>query len=372
MVWCLIWQLLGGEDEDESNGDSKFTFLHDQPDKNDSESEKSSDEHSSSFAFLNLSSASPQESVTKDKVVDTDGTGDIGSTAEPHTQPTEKQTQPTQKAETSNIRTKPLPKSAGGRAVGRQAPPTGANKKKKWKAFRPGGVQQTEQTDGEVPSIATSNEKLTTSEEKLIATSEEELATTSQVDGETPSVFTSNVGKPPSVSEDDVEDTKQASVKSEDCSQTQNLVDDEIKEERSQVEESVIDCITMETQEEATKNQAVPADVGSPANVDTLAEGVVSAETLSEPVALDTVDESQALEEVFGNYRIELSGEDSLAALLQSYESNVKKIRFVVVIEGRGGEGWGGVGWGGVVALSSLSLGIFVSCGGSDSFVMHT
>ena len=42
---------------------------------------------------------------------------------------------------------------------------------------------------------------------------------------------------------------------------------------------------------------------------------------------MDTVDESHALEEVFGNYQVELSAEDSLAALLQSYDSSIKKIR---------------------------------------------
>ena len=343
-VLCyLIWQLLGGVDEEESSCNSSFSFLHDQPDKNDSESDKSDNEQSSSFAFLNLSSASPQESQSKekekglqlDKVDDAGGADVICSTAEPQTQPAEKQPQPTEKAESLNIRTRPLLKSPGGRTTGRQALPTGAIKKKKKKAFRPGGVQQTEQTDGEVPSITTSDNKLitvTTSEEKLVTTSEEELTTISQLDGGASSVFTSNVGKAPSVSEDDVEDTKHATSECQDASPNPNLV---VKDD--QVEEPVIDYVTMETKEKAIDNQAEPADITSTANLSTPAEGV-GADSVAEPITLDTVEESHALEEVFCNYHIELSGEDSLAALLQSYESSIKKIRYLVIVEGREGK----------------------------------
>ena len=240
---------------------------------------------------------------------------DVEKTAESQAQPAASAHHP---VETAEIRSTPLLKSPGGRTAGRQAPPTGANKKKKKKkAVRPG-----QQTDGEVPLVTTSQEKLiTTSEERLF---EED---TDQVEEKTPSADVLSEGIDPAGSSDDVESTNQVTNENELSPENQSLVEIETQEIDDKVEESLIGVVAMETRDNLVEDKAESGDVSSPASLSAAVEDVVTDGSTVEAVAMDTIDESHALEEVFGNYQVELSGEEGLAALLQSYDSGIKKIR---------------------------------------------
>ena len=101
---------------------------------------------------------------------------------------------------------------------------------------------------------------------------------------------------------------------------------DKLSQQLIEIEEKevVTDEVAMET-----KQPSVGVVEDSPKTSEPEGGVVTSSteESTSHPVAIETVNESDTLEEVFGNYRIELSGEERLGALLQSYQSGIKKIR---------------------------------------------
>lgn len=331
----LLWQLVGVDDDDnDGNGGSQFSFLHDHQSKDeegggDIESDKSDDgQTSSSFAFINSSTSlqEPHPQDPKEAAVATD----TGSESEPlKAEPTKTKEAVSPPPQSTQAKLSPLEptllltrerevkssspqRTGGGRSAGRQLPPTATNKKKKKKAIRPGQQQTTaSQVDGDVPSINTSQEKESESKDVV------------SLEVERPALISNPKEEvDPSISRSDDTSTSAAPEKSS----SEHSLENQDNEEQLSIDE--VTC-TMETKQMSTETQSEPVGVVREE------VGVVSTATeepVSQPVAMETVDESDALEEVFGNYHIELSGEEKLSALLQSYQSGIRKIRWVTIL----------------------------------------
>lgn len=323
------------EDKGESNEASSFSFLHDhQGDKGqESDSEKSnSDEPSSSgFAFLNTTakeSEQAEDDQQRETVKDDQPTSrERGEKMEQKDTATDSKHEAEVSSPLSSVKSNDLPslpqptivkgeessitgrsptKMGGVRAAGRQLPPaSGAiKKKKKRKAVIPG------------------QERMATS--------------SSQAEPESTSSSKSDLSS--RVDDDMVAPHEEGSVHSEqliDIAAASSEHGGEEMVERCPNEEVTIDS-TRDTaaisQENVHSTPTPEEDVPSVAteDVDTTHTNSQKEPLTPEPVAVETAveeAESHALEEVFGNYRVELSGEESYAALMESYQSSIKKIR---------------------------------------------
>ena len=312
---------VGGEDDEETNGDSKFSFLHGPQSNDGGDSDKSEEEEESSsgFAFLNPSTGSepeprpPEEVVPEAKSEERVGSDVIDGESTSQPAPLQPALPLTPEKE---VVTKSPFKSPGVRTAGRQLPPTAANKKKKKKAIRPGHQQTTTaQSDGEVPPIITNLDE--EGRPKVVDDPEEKGPLVPICQREEEEGAIDQKEEAPSIKQSDAAAKDKSRDKSEDEQSQEQLIEIEDKE-------AIVDEVTMET-----KQPPVGIIKDSPKSSE--AEGGVvtssTEETTSQPATIETVNESDTLEEVFGNYRIELSGEERLGALLQSYQSGIRKMR---------------------------------------------
>ena len=307
------------EKEESNNGASSFSFLHDTSVGGGSESEKSGDEGASSFSFLNP--ASPPSGGDKQSQVEdrspvssqSEISKDVGEVV-----PQVSLAPSVAVKEKEYVKSTSPFKSLGSRTSARQAPPTSATKKKKKKAIRPGQVQSEGDPPSNIPPQAKEKEgslvSIGESVDSPSTPSHHEEETDGQEQGDAPTV------------------TVQITSTDDDRNETTNLVVLEPTNERS----NPVEEVAMETKQSDTTVDVEPKDKSKVNDKDSTSETrseSIATETASkgdsrsESIAVDTVDESHELEEVFGNYRIELSGEDNLTALLESYQSSIKKIR---------------------------------------------
>lgn len=298
-----------GNEGDGGNGESSFSFLHDKSVGGVSDSESNNGEESSSFSFLNPSPSieDPQPPATQSPTTDqSDASKDLADLAPQVPLPRPQATMEEEK--TLDVKPAPYFKSPGSRTAARQAPPTGANKKKKKKAIRPGQQVHVEE-DAPLITPPQTHE----GESGLVSTRD---------DGDLPSISSSHedsfkVDGDTSQEHGDVLTIADNIIQVETNDEHQKPVDVEATDGRS----SPLDKVSMET----NQPDAVVDDDAKHSRSESIT--METANAMLESVAVETMDESHALEEVFGNYRIELSGEDSLAALLQSYQSSIRKIR---------------------------------------------
>ena len=311
------------EDKGDDNEESSFSFLHDRQGNrgHDSDSEKSSNDEptSSGFSFLNTAPKETQDDQQRETGEDgqpTPGEGeekmeqnnastDSKHDAEVSMASSDKSSelpslpQPTViKGEESSITGRSPLKVGGGRAAGRQLPPpSGAVKKKKRKAVIPG------------------KERMATSS-----------GASNQAEPESPSSSKSDLSS--RTTDDMVLPHDEVSEHSE------QLIDIAASSEHGG-EELVEGCLTEEvTIKPAQDTTTIPEENVNVAmateDVDTADTSICQEPPTPEPVAMETADEeaeSRTLEEVFGNYCVELSGEESYTALIESYQSSIKKIR---------------------------------------------
>lgn len=314
------------EDKGENNEESSFSFLHGRQGYKgqDSDSEKSSsDEQSSSgFAFLNTTPASPREPQQggdgqhREMVEDQQPTpGERGEKIEQSDTPTDNKHDTEIKTPSSDKSTenpsllqpivvkgeessKSPSKVGGGRTAGRQQLPA-SGKKKKRKAVIPG------------------KERMATSS-----------SASSQAEPESPSSSKSDLS---SRANDDT--APPHNEVSEDSEQLIDIAISPRHDKEDEVENCLTEEVTIQPVEDTpniTEDHVQSSDIAmATEHVDTT-DISIQMESTPEPVAIETADEeveSRALEEVFGNYRVELSGEESYTALIESYQSSIKKIR---------------------------------------------
>ena len=322
----------GGEEETDSNGTSHFSFLNNPKDKDgndESDSEKSNDEHSSSgFSFLNQPSDTPCEQQAHEEEDQGHGleqmkalSGSEGSSGD--AKPQTSLFQPTEKEEKSNVMSR-SPLKSPGQKVGRQLPPAAAHKRKKKKAVRPGQENiVASHAEEESPSVVVAMDTAKDSDHgsENVEQSQEVTELETQKVNESSSVVAAM---------DTAKDSAGSSENIEQSQEVTELEETQKKEVQEEVDGSLTEDVTIETEQplvDVTNENNVPS-----LDVSMAAENVPSVtgaqeDPTSNTDVLDVEDESHALEEVFGNYHIELSGEDNLAALLQSYQSGIKKIR---------------------------------------------
>lgn len=321
------------EDKGKNNEESKFSFLHDRrgdkgqdSDSSDSEKSSSDEQNSSGFAFLNTTPVSPREAEqgggdqqreavedqqltpreTGEKVEQKDTSTDSKRDTEVNTPSSEKSSemslllQPAVvKGEESSITSRPPLKVGGGRAVGRQMPPASGAKKKKRKAVIPG------------------KERMATSS-----------SASSQAEPESPSSSKSDLS---SRTNDDTAPPHNGI--SEHSEQLIDIAANPRQDGDEQVESCLTEEVTIQPVEDTstiTEDHVQSSDVALATEYVDTTDTNVQKEPTSEPVTIEIADEeaeSHALEEVFGNYRVELSGEESYTALIESYQSSIKKIR---------------------------------------------
>ena len=313
------------EDKGEDNEESSFSFLHDRQGNRgqDSDSEKSSNDEptSSGFSFLNTTPKETQDDQQKELHVVEDeqpSPGERGEKIKQNDTSTDSKrdsevTMPSPdksselsllpqatvvKGEESSIAGRSPLKVGGGRAAGRQLPPaSGAVKKKKRKAVIPGKER-----------MATSSGASNPAEPESPSSSKSDLSSRTTDDTALP--------------HDEVSE------------HSEQLIDITASSEHGG-EELVEGCLTEEvTIKPAQDTTTIPEEninvSMATEDVDTVDTSIHQEPPTPEPVAMETADEeaeSRALEEVFGNYRVELSGEESYTALIESYQSSIKKIR---------------------------------------------
>ena len=311
-------EAVDGEEEDGEA--SSFSFLRAHQGKGqDSDSEKSSDEQTSSgFAFLNTTSGSPRDThqgegrqlepvedqtekqpapeergeKTEQNDTSIDSKGDVEAKSPTSTDKSFEVMallQPAAIKEVKSSITSRSPFKVGeGRSTGRQAPLVGgAKKKKKKKAVRPGQPTSTSQA-----------------EQDNLSSSKSDLSSRANDDN--------------------------SSEVSEHSEQLIEIAASSGNDKEQKVNGAVSEEITIQPSADTT---TIAEDNVQSSDVAMATEDVVTSvqkEPTPEPVTIETADEeaeSRALEEVFGNYRVELSGEESYTALIESYQSSIKKIR---------------------------------------------
>jgi hypothetical protein len=341
-----------GESEDgkrESNEESSFSFLHDrQGDKGqESDSEKSgSDEpNSSGFAFLNTTTKESEQGkddqqreavkdeqiIPGEKIEEKDSSSESKHKAEVSTRSSSIKSsdlpplpQPTLvKGEESSGTARSPVKMGGGRAAGRQLPPaSGAvKKKKKRKAVIPGQERMAPSSNQAEPeSTSSSKSDLSSRIDDDMAAAHDEGSEHSEQLIDIAAASSEHGG------EEMVEGcpNEEVTIKS---SQDTTTVPQENVHPIPTPKENVH---PIPTPKENVHPIPTPKESMATEDVDTTDTSIQKEPPTPEPVAVETADEeaeSRALEEVFGNYRVELSGEESYTALIESYQSSIKKIR---------------------------------------------
>ena len=340
----LIYAGNGGSEDDkgESNEESSFSFLHDhQGDKGqESDSEKSNSDEPSGFGFINTTAKESEDDQQRQIVKDEEPTpGERGEKMDQKDTSTDSKheaevssplssiksgdlpspPQPTQvKGEETSITGRSPMKVGGGRAAGRQLPPTSGavKKKKKRKAVIPGQERMaTSSSQAEPESTSSSKSDLSSRvDDDMIAAHEESSEHSEQL-----------IDIAAASSEHGGEEIAPASSKHGGEEMVERCPNEEV------TIKSTRDTATV-SHENVQSTPAPEGDVPSVAteDVDTTDTNSQKEPLAPEPVAMVTAAEeaeSRALEEVFGNYRVELSGEESYAALIESYQSSIKKIR---------------------------------------------
>lgn len=346
----------GGSEDDkgESNEESSFSFLHDhQGDKGqESDSEKSNSDEPSGFGFINTTAKESEDDQQREIVKDEEPTpGERGEKMEQKDTSTDSKHEAEVSSPLSSIKSGDLPsppqptivkgeessiigrspmkeessitgrspmKVGGGRAAGRQLPPTSGaiKKKKKRKAVIPGQERMaTSSSQAEPESTSSSKSDLSSRvDDDMTAAHEESSEHSEQL-----------IDIAAASSEHGGEEIAPASSKHGGEEMVERCPNEEV------TIKSTRDTATI-SHENVQSTPAPEGDVPSVAteDVDTTNTNSQKEPLTPEPVAMETAveeAESRALEEVFGNYRVELSGEESYAALIESYQSSIKKIR---------------------------------------------
>ncbi len=345
-----------GESEDgkrESNEESSFSFLHDrQGDKGqESDSEKSgSDEpNPSGFAFLNTTTVESeqgkddqQREAVKDeqitpgergeKIEQKDSSSDSKHGAEVSTpSPSIKSSdlpplpRPTLvKGEESSGTARSPVKMGGGRAAGRQLPPgSGAvKKKKKRKAVVPGQERMaTSSSQAEPESTSSSKSDLSSRIDDDMAAGHDEGSEHSEQLIDMAVASSEHGGAVEGCSNEEV------TIKS--TLDTATVFQENVHPIPTP-KENVHPIPTPKENEQSNPTPKENKQSMANKDVDITDTSIQKEPPIPEPVAVEKADkkaESDALEEVFGNYRVELSGEESYTALIESYQSSIKKIR---------------------------------------------
>lgn len=333
----------GSGETEEDNGESSFSFLRDRHGDKDqeSDSEKSSGDEatSSGFSFLNTATKETEEreddqqretvdqkppvaAEREEKIRQNDTSTNSKRDREPTTPSSDKSNelpsvpQPNMvKGEESSITGRSPLKLGGGRTAGRQLPPaSGAVKKKKKKAVIPGKERMTASSGAsnqtEPGSTSSSKSDLSSRIDDDTVAGHDEISEQSEqlVDITAPS------------SEHDGEEQAQSGDVTIKPTQDMSTIH----------QENVQSTTTPEMDVHSTATREEDVDMVTTEEVDTADTTTNKQPPTSEPVAVEKTDEeaeSRALEEVFGNYRVELSGEESYTALIESYQSSIKKIR---------------------------------------------
>lgn len=319
----------GERDQGEVNETSSFSFLHDrQGIDQDSDSEKNSgdEQTSSGFTFLNITPVSPKEKENTEndqqtKLVEDQELKHEERGEQKDTSPVDKHhrglkvessdknaeglalLQRVAKEEVSIPVTNRSPLKVGGGKVGGRQMPTAsgpAKKKKKRKALIPG-------QEGATSSTSTSSSGRRQGEPESTASSMSDLST--------------KTNEELSISQDQLGEHFEQLTDVHTATASQ----------RNDGKEETVGCLAEEVKvQSSTETPTIAEDTTKSTDVAIATDVSVHEEPTSELVAMETDEqatESRALEEVFGNYRIELSGEESYEALIESYQSSIKKIR---------------------------------------------
>lgn len=329
------------EDKGDNNKEeSSFSFLHahqgDEGQDSDSGKSSSDEATSSGFAFLNTTTKETEErqgDQRKETVDDQQSPPGLGERMEQKDVSTDSK-HDTEASTPSSDKSSELPslprptivteeepsiavrsplKVGGGRTAGRQLPPaSGAvkKKKKKRKAVVPGKERMASGTSSQAEPESTSSSKSDLSsriDDETVAPHDEVSKHSEQL-----------IDLAAASSEHDGEDCLAAEITVK-LAQDETTTPQENEHSVASREDHVHSTATEENEHSTATEDVDAADTS-----------IQKEPTIPEPVAMETADEadeSRALEEVFGNYRVELSGEESYAALIEGYQSSIKKIR---------------------------------------------